>query len=160
HDALYELGRMSHWTIGFGLASLSGLAALTFGPALAALICAGLIAIWIGTAIIALANATVLPFVDAITCALIALMATIGYRFAVTDGDKRKLRKSFALYRAPTVIERMMSSKPPPSLGGETRSITMYFSDVVGFSTLSESMAAADLVTLMNEYLSAMTDII
>jgi class 3 adenylate cyclase/CHASE2 domain-containing sensor protein len=159
-DALSELGRISHWTIGFGLASLSGFAALAFGPAPASLICAGLIAFWTGAATIALANATVLPLVDAITSALIALMATIGYRFAITDRDKRRLRKSFALYLAPTVIEKMMASKHPPRLGGETRSITMLFSDVVSFSTLSETMPAADLVMLMNEYLSAMTDII
>jgi hypothetical protein len=136
--------------------ALRGLAALTFGPALAALTCAGLIAIWTGTANIALASATVLPLVDSITSVLIALTATIGYRFAVTDRDKRRLRKSFALHLAPTVIEKMMASRHPPRLGGETRSITMFFFDVVGFSTLSETMPAADLVNLMNEYLSAM----
>jgi hypothetical protein len=52
--------------------------------------------------------------------------ATIGYRFAVTDRDTRRLRKSFPLYLAPTVIEKMMASKHPPRLGDETRSITIF----------------------------------
>jgi adenylate cyclase len=85
---------------------------------------------------------------------------TIGYRFGVADKDKRFLRKSFALYLAPAVIERMMESEHPPVLGGESRVITVYFSDVAGFSSFSEKMSPAQLVALMNEYLSAMTDII
>src|SRR5258708_22583447 len=54
----------------------------------------------------------------------------------------------------------MLGSDKPPELGGETRQITVYFSDVAGFSSFSEKMTPTELVTLMNEYLSAMTDII
>jgi adenylate cyclase len=78
----------------------------------------------------------------------------VGFRLAVTDRDRRFLRKSFALYLAPAVIEKMMTSSKPPSLGGETRSVTMFFSDVAGFSAFSETMSTADLVSLMNTYLS------
>jgi class 3 adenylate cyclase len=84
----------------------------------------------------------------------------VGYRFAVVDRDKRLLRKSFALYLPPAVIDRMLASNTPPALGGELRNVTVYFSDVAGFSALSEKLAPADLVSLMNAYLSAMTDII
>jgi adenylate cyclase len=78
----------------------------------------------------------------------------------VADKDKRLLRQSFGLYLAPAVIEKMLASSTPPALGGESREITVYFSDVAGFSALSERMPPADLVTLMNRYLSAMTEII
>jgi adenylate cyclase len=47
-----------------------------------------------------------------------------------------------------------------PELGGEMRNVTVFFSDVAGFSTFSERMSPNALVALMNEYLSAMTDII
>jgi adenylate cyclase len=47
-----------------------------------------------------------------------------------------------------------------PALGGEMRNVTMFFSDLSGFSSIAESMTPGELVTLMNEYLSAMTDII
>jgi adenylate cyclase len=47
-----------------------------------------------------------------------------------------------------------------PALGGEMRNVTIFFSDVAGFSTFSEKMTPNELVALMNEYLSAMTDII
>jgi adenylate cyclase len=64
------------------------------------------------------------------------------------------------LYLAPAVIEKMVTSSKLPSLGGATRRVTMFFSDVAGFSSFAETMSPADLIALMNTYLSAMTDII
>ena len=53
-----------------------------------------------------------------------------------------------------------MASNRPPALGGEMRSVTVYFSDIAGFSSFAETMTPAELVALMNEYFSAMTKII
>ena len=83
-----------------------------------------------------------------------------GFRLVVTDKDKRFLRKSFALYLAPAVIEKMLASSAPPALGGELRTVTIFFSDVAGFSSFSEKMKPDEIVALMNRYLSAMTDVI
>jgi adenylate cyclase/guanylate cyclase len=47
-----------------------------------------------------------------------------------------------------------------PELGGETRNVTVFFSDIEGFSLIAESMSPDGLMSLMNEYLSAMTDVI
>jgi len=47
-----------------------------------------------------------------------------------------------------------------PVLGGETRDVTVFFSDLAGFASISEKMTPAELVAFMNEYLSAMTDIV
>jgi class 3 adenylate cyclase len=101
-----------------------------------------------------------LPLVQPAVAGLFALAATIGYRFVVADRDKRLLRKSFALYLAPAVIEKMLASNRPPALGGETRTITAFFTDVAGFSKLSENRTPSEIVALMNEYLTAMTDIV
>jgi adenylate cyclase len=54
----------------------------------------------------------------------------------------------------------MVASGKMPALGGEMRNVTMFFSDLSGFSSIAETMTPGELVTLMNEYLSAMTDII
>jgi adenylate cyclase len=78
----------------------------------------------------------------------------------VADKDRRFLRKSFALYLAPSVIEKMVAANKPPALGGETRNVTIFFSDLAGFSSIAEVLAPPELVHFMNEYLSAMTDII
>jgi adenylate cyclase len=78
----------------------------------------------------------------------------------VADKDRRFLRRSFALYLAPSVIEKMVTANKPPALGGEMRNVTIFFSDLAGFSSISEALAPPDLVHFMNEYLSAMSDII
>ena len=70
------------------------------------------------------------------------------------------LASSFALYLAPDVIDRMLRSNKLPELGGENRNVTIFFSDVEGFSQVAEKMPARELMQLMNEYLSEMTDII
>ncbi|MGH6740720.1 MAG: adenylate/guanylate cyclase domain-containing protein, partial [Bradyrhizobium sp.] len=65
-----------------------------------------------------------------------------------------------ALYLAPQVIDQMLHSNKLPALGGETRDVTVFFSDLAGFSSIAERMTPTELVEFMNEYLSAMTDII
>ena len=52
----------------------------------------------------------------------------------------------------------MLASNRLPVLGGETRDVTVFFSDLAGFSSIAEKMTPAELVAFMNEYLSAMTE--
>ncbi|GKT37746.1 adenylate/guanylate cyclase domain-containing protein, partial [Aduncisulcus paluster] len=54
----------------------------------------------------------------------------------------------------------MFSNREMPELGGEAREITAYFTDIQSFSTFSEKLTAPQLVELLNEYLSVMTDIL
>ena len=70
------------------------------------------------------------------------------------------MRQSFGLYLAPALIEKMIASNKPPALGGEIRNVTVYFSDIADFSSMAERIAPEPLVAAMNEYLSAMTEII
>jgi adenylate cyclase len=58
------------------------------------------------------------------------------------------------------VIDRMVKAERLPELGGEVKTVTVLFSDLAGFTSLSERLSAAALVELMNDYLTAMTDII
>jgi adenylate cyclase len=160
HDALSEIGLIQSGIIAAAFAAAPALAALAFPPIGAVVSFLVLAAIWTAAAVVAFQYMLVLPLLEALFAGFEALFVTVGFRLAVTDRDRRFLRKSFALYLAPAVIEKMMTSSKPPSLGGETRSVTMFFSDVAGFSAFSETMSPADLVSLMNTYLSAMTDII
>ncbi|MGE0734845.1 MAG: CHASE2 domain-containing protein [Alphaproteobacteria bacterium] len=159
-DALSELSRV--W-IGAAAVALSGLtvaAALLLSPVGATLVFAGLALVWTSAGIAAFRYAVALPLVEPMLAGLVALAAAIGFRLVIADKDKRFLRRSFTLYLAPAVVEKLVASNAPPALGGETRHVTAYFSDVAGFSTLSESLSPAETVALMNEYLSAMTEII
>jgi len=78
----------------------------------------------------------------------------------VADREERFLKASFGLYLAPQVIDQMMASNKLPILGGEMRNVTVFFSDLAGFSSTAEQLSPDALVQLMNEYLSVMTEII
>ena len=160
HDALTELNGVGAALVSALFALLVAGAALGFAPAAAAVVYAGAV---LGLTAIATAvfdRALVLPLVESAVAGLIALIAATGYRVVIADKDKRFLRKSFALYLGPALIDKMVAANRQPVLGGETRTITAFFSDVAGFSTLSENRSPGEIVALMNEYLSAMTDII
>ncbi|MEQ1843631.1 MAG: adenylate/guanylate cyclase domain-containing protein, partial [Verrucomicrobiales bacterium] len=63
-------------------------------------------------------------------------------------------------YVAPAVVEQMIASGEEPKLGGSESEITAFFSDIAGFSSFSEQLTPQQLVALMNEYLTEMTDIL
>jgi len=159
-DAVKELARIPSGAIAIGFALATSVAALLLAPVSAALAFAGMAVAWTAATTAAFNQALALPLLNPVAAGALALVATNGYRFIVSDKDKRLLRKSFALYLAPAVIEKMMASHKPPALGGESRTISIFFSDVAGFSSFSEKLTPNELVALMNEYLSAMTDII
>ena len=159
-DALTEIGRGGTGFISFVLAALTAVAALALGPGAAALAALGIAVAWTAGATVAFRDALALPLVQPLLAGLAALSTTIGYRFVVADRNKRQLRQNFAFYLAPAVIEKLMVSNKPPALGGELRNVTVYFSDIANFSSFSENIKPTELVAAMNEYLSAMTDII
>ncbi|MBV9629265.1 MAG: adenylate/guanylate cyclase domain-containing protein [Xanthobacteraceae bacterium] len=159
-DALTELNGVSAALVSALFAFVVAGATLAFAPAAATFVYAGAA---LGLAAIATAvfdRAYVLPVVETTAAGLIALIAATAYRVVIADKDKRFLRRSFALYLAPSLIDKMVAANRQPVLGGETRTITSFFSDIAGFSTLSETLTPGEIVALMNEYLSAMTDII
>jgi class 3 adenylate cyclase len=159
-NAVAEFGQVGIAGTAIVFSVLMAAAVLAFAPVSAAMVYGVGVLAWTAIAVATFRHAVALPLVEPYVAGLAAMIAAIGYRFVVTDKDKRFLRRSFGLYLAPSVIEKMVASNKPPELGGETRLVTVYFSDVAGFSTLSEKLAPAEIVGLMNAYLSEMTDII
>ncbi|MCS3898940.1 adenylate cyclase [Bradyrhizobium japonicum USDA 38] len=160
HDAVSELGFPLRTILTIVFAAIIAFAACMLAPGGAMIVWFGLTAIYTTMAVGAFAQALALPLTEPALASLAALAMMIGYRFVLADRDERFLRKSFAFYLAPEVINTMVASGKMPALGGEARNVTMFFSDLSGFSSIAETMTPGELVTLMNEYLSAMTDII
>ena len=159
-DAIVEPGALPATIIAIVFAALAALAARVLAPGAAALVYFGMVAAWTCFATLAFTRSLALPLSEPFLAGLAAMAAIVAYRLVVADKGERLLRKSFALYLAPQVIDKMLSSNKLPELGGETRDVTVFFSDLAGFSSISEKMTPAELVRFMNEYLSAMTDII
>jgi adenylate cyclase len=82
------------------------------------------------------------------------------YNFLVVEKDKRFLKNTFGAYISPELIDQMFDAKKEPSLGGEEGYHTAFFTDIQSFSAFSEKLSASDLVELLNDYLTEMTDIL
>ncbi|UPJ41168.1 adenylate/guanylate cyclase domain-containing protein [Bradyrhizobium sp. 40] len=159
-DAVTELGFPLRSILTVVFAAIVACAACVLAPGGALIAWLGLTAVYAAVAVSSFVYALALPLTEPALASLAALAMMIGYRFVLADRDERFLRKSFAFYLAPEVIDTMVASGKMPALGGEMRNVTMFFSDLSGFSSIAETMTPGELVTLMNEYLSAMTDII
>src|ERR1700722_7694978 len=93
---------------------------------------------------------------------LVASYASItSFRVFHEEREKRKIRKKFSQYFSPGVIA-LIAKDPRQYIrpGGEVKELTVMFSDIRDFTTLSEGLTPDELVNLLNEYLSAMTDIL
>lgn len=80
--------------------------------------------------------------------------------YVVELQEKARIRGMFASYVAPKVVEQLINHPELMALGGEERELTVMFSDVAGFTGISEGLRPTELVGLLNEYLTAMTDIV
>jgi adenylate cyclase len=159
-DAAIELGGVPVFLIATLVAMFGAVAARLVKPISAAFVFTAFAVLGVAGAAVLFNHAVVVPVAEPFLAGIAAMAATVGYRFVVSDKDRRLLANSFALYLAPDVIDRMLESNKLPELGGEIRIVTIFFSDIEGFSLIAEKMPAHDLMHLMNEYLSAMTDII
>ena len=97
------------------------------------------------------------PLVLANAVVFISLMI---FKLLTEEKDKKFIKETFGAYLAPELIHEMHQSKAMPRLGGEAKVITAFFTDIQSFSTFSEKLTAHQLVELLNEYLTAMTDIL
>ena len=78
----------------------------------------------------------------------------------VEQKAKGRLKGMFGSYVSADLVEQMVESGEEPHLGGEETAITAFFSGVQAFSSFSELLTPTGLVDLMNEYLTAMTNIL
>jgi adenylate cyclase len=99
-------------------------------------------------------------FVAPAFAALSAFIVAALLSYGVEGRQRRFIKNAFRFYLSPQVIDRVLDNPALLRLGGERREITAFFSDVAGFTSISEGLSPEDLVGLLNAYLSEMTDII
>jgi adenylate cyclase len=80
--------------------------------------------------------------------------------YVTEEQEKARIRGMFSQYVASSVVDELILHPELLALGGQERVCTVLFSDVVGFSTVAEKITPTQLVALLNEYLTAMTDIV
>ncbi|MEN9359933.1 MAG: hypothetical protein RL095_1468 [Verrucomicrobiota bacterium] len=105
-------------------------------------------------------NLPQMPILIPLLQVLVCLVALTGWRYLSEEREKIKIRKMFATMVSPEVLHHMEANPESFSLSGQRTEATMMFSDVAGFTTISEALGPDKLVDLLNKYLTPMTDII
>ncbi len=82
------------------------------------------------------------------------------YRIMTEEKKKKEIKNAFSRYVSPSLVEDILKDPSKLVLGGEERRLTVFFSDIRGFTTISEGLTPQNLVKLINDYLTPMTDII
>lgn len=102
----------------------------------------------------------ILNMVYPILLMMFVYIAVTAYKYFIEEGQKRFIRNAFSTYLAPSVVKQLIESPEKLVLGGEQREITAFFSDLQGFTGISEKLSPHELVELLNIFLTEMTDII
>lgn len=82
------------------------------------------------------------------------------YRVVSEEKEKRRIRKTFGQYVSPQVMEEILSNPQAVMLGGVKKNLSILFSDIRGFTSISEKLPPEETVSLLNEYLTRMTEVI
>jgi adenylate cyclase len=99
------------------------------------------------------------PVYPALALALIFLAGTL-FVFLRTERERNRVRNAFSHYMAPALVERLADDPSRLKLGGETRDMTLLFSDVRGFTAISERLDAEELTRFLNSLFTPLSNII
>ncbi|MBW1742114.1 MAG: CHASE2 domain-containing protein [Deltaproteobacteria bacterium] len=91
---------------------------------------------------------------------ILVYVSLTAYKYLTEERKKKFIKGAFSTYLAPAVVEQLIKDPDKLVLGGEDRIITAFFSDVQDFTAISEALTAEEVVELLNEFLTEMTDII
>ncbi len=94
------------------------------------------------------------------SCLVVVYVVVAFLRFLAEERERKRIRAAFQNYVAPDVVNTMLQHPEKLRLGGEKREMTVLFSDIRGFTTLSEKLDPEVLVNLLHSYLNPMTEIV
>lgn len=110
-----------------------------------------------GISVWAYTGYVILPWAEGVIAATLAQAGAFSYRYLVADREKRHVRGAFSRYLSPHVVNQVIEHPELLALGGSRRVMTAFFSDLAGFTSISESLSPEELVRLLNRYLGLMT---
>jgi adenylate cyclase len=146
------------WPIGLGMlafatmASAGSVFSIFLRAQTASLLLAGTLLLWIAGTVASASFDWFAPLLGGVTAAAAAFLIGLGLRTFVIDRERRRMALALSRYLDVHLAQKLMESDQPPELGGETREVTIWFSDIAGFSTVAEKMDAKELVAQLNAH--------
>jgi adenylate cyclase len=87
-------------------------------------------------------------------------LSEVGFRYFTEEREKRRIRGMFQKYVSPDVVDKLIEDPARLRLGGDKRYLSVLFSDIRGFTSISEKLVPEELLNQLNQYLSAMTAVV
>jgi adenylate cyclase len=84
----------------------------------------------------------------------------LAYKYFVEQKENRFIKSAFGKYINPVILKKLMANPSRLRLGGDRKEITILFSDIRSFTTLSEELSPAEIIKFTNAYLEVMTEVI
>ena len=101
-----------------------------------------------------------LAFVAPLGAMLLSFLFATGFRQLTEERAKRHLREMWGKSLSPALVEQILKNPSMVNLGGQNTELTCMFSDLAGFTPLSESLGPQKTVALLNRYFDGVTDIV
>ena len=105
-------------------------------------------------------SGTWLPLLQPLMALGLALIGQLAWQYFVEGREKRQVKRLFSRYVPRDVFEQLMAEPERAALGGKRRTMTVLFSDVRGFTAMSEKATPEEVVAQLNEYFSRMVDVL
>ena len=99
------------------------------------------------------------PVYPGLAISMIFLVSTL-LTYVRTESDRRRVKNAFGHYISPEFMEELSKNPEKLVLGGETRDLTIMFTDIRNFTSISERMSPVALTQLMNDFLTPMSDLV
>ncbi len=151
------------WELGLllGIGFLAGLLLIFLRPVGGFIATALLIVLLVVASFFALVEFSLwVPLVAPVLIVVLTFSLDYAYRYLSEEKDKRQIRQLFSHYVSPAVVEVLLEQPEKVGLGGDKKVCTVLFSDLAGFTSIAENMPPEELVQLLNEYHTEMTEII
>ena len=94
-----------------------------------------------------------------IALVLVYISLTV-YRYLSEERERKKIKGAFTHYLSSSVVNELLKHPEKLKLGGDRKDLSVLFSDIRGFTTIAEGLTPEEVVHLLNEYLTVMTDIV
>jgi adenylate cyclase len=99
------------------------------------------------------------PVTPGLAIAIVYLACSL-VQHVLAEKERGEIRNAFGHYMSPALVEQLVSNPEKLTLGGEDKELTLLFCDIRGFTSISERLDAQSLTTLLNRFLTPMSDII
>lgn len=160
-DFIREAPEAAHVALVLALALLAGITPLLLAhPLQLAAAGTALLATPAGVALLAYGGGFWLPLIPALVGVSLTFGMAMLLKYATEGRQKRFIKQAFGQYLSPALIEELVREPDRLQLGGKQRPLSIFFSDLESFTSISEGMGPEALADLLNRYLTEMTDII